>query len=236
MKPRFRLLPVVIFVAALTLTLKLASIWHGAEVVVFAPGVAAAKDDVRNDDDRKADAEKHKADKKDGKKDTATAESKSPSEKESAEAERRFNAEDVTEDELVVLQKLSARRAELERRSGELELRENVLKATESRIEAKIAELTEIKKTIEGLLKKHEGQREAKLRSLVKIYENMKPKNAARIFEQLDMPVLLDVVERMREAKTAPILAKMAPSKAKTVTTELASRRSLPIPKKSRTN
>ena len=58
------------------------------------------------------------------------------------------------------------------------------------------------------------------------------PQNAARIFEQLEMEILLDVVERMREAKTAPIFAAMDPSKAKSVTARLAERRALPDPDK----
>ena len=57
----------------------------------------------------------------------------------------------------------------------------------------------------------------------------MKPKDAARIFEQLDMVVLLDVIERMKERKSAPILAKMKPQRAKEITLELAQRRGLPV-------
>ena len=59
----------------------------------------------------------------------------------------------------------------------------------------------------------------------------MKPKDAARIFEELDMEVLLEVIERMKERKTAPILAQMNPQRAKTVTLELAQRRELPLPR-----
>ena len=58
----------------------------------------------------------------------------------------------------------------------------------------------------------------------------MKPKNAARIFERLEMEILLDVVERMREAKTSLIFAAMDPAKAKAVTSRLAERRELPHP------
>ena len=58
--------------------------------------------------------------------------------------------------------------------------------------------------------------------SLVKIYEKMKPKDAAQVFERLEMPVLLKVIERMKEAKTAPILAAMDPGKAKAVTVAIA--------------
>lgn len=56
----------------------------------------------------------------------------------------------------------------------------------------------------------------------------MKPKDAARIWEELDLEVLLDVAELMKEAKIAPILADMDAVKAKTVTSELRSRRQLP--------
>ncbi len=56
----------------------------------------------------------------------------------------------------------------------------------------------------------------------------MKPKDAARIFEELDMAVLLAVGERMKERKTAPILAKLNPQRAKAIAIELAQRRELP--------
>jgi flagellar motility protein MotE (MotC chaperone) len=45
------------------------------------------------------------------------------------------------------------------------------------------------------------------------------------------MDVLLDVVERMKERKVAPVLALMNPEKAREVTLELAQRRELPLPK-----
>jgi flagellar motility protein MotE (MotC chaperone) len=88
--------------------------------------------------------------------------------------------------------------------------------------------LKKLETTIGGLIRQHDEQSEAQLKSLVKVYENMKPKDAARIFEELEMTVLLDVVERMKESKIAPILASMDPAKAKAVTVELATRRKLP--------
>jgi len=76
-----------------------------------------------------------------------------------------------------------------------------------------------------ALLQQQQDGTESQYQSLVKIYENMKPKDAARIFEQLEMAVLIPVVERMKERKTAPILAKMDPVKAQAITVELAQRR-----------
>jgi flagellar motility protein MotE (MotC chaperone) len=124
-----------------------------------------------------------------------------------------------------VLQKLAKRRAELEAWAGDLAMREQLLKATEGKLEERLAELKTAQTSVKGLLRQHDQEQEAKLKSLVKIYETMKPKDAARIFEQLEMDILLDVVERMKESKVAPILSAMNPEKARTVTEELAQRR-----------
>ncbi|UEM20190.1 hypothetical protein JL100_024425 [Skermanella mucosa] len=127
-----------------------------------------------------------------------------------------------------VFQRLTERREEMDRRARELDQREALLTAAQQRIDQKVAELTELRTNIEGLLRQVDEKQAAQLESLVKIYETMKPKDAARIFEALDMPVLLNVMERMKEAKSAPILAAMDPLKAKEVTASLADRSALP--------
>ncbi|HEY9539769.1 MAG TPA: hypothetical protein VIS03_19405, partial [Kiloniellaceae bacterium] len=137
----------------------------------------------------------------------------------------------MTDEEIALLQSLAQRREEIEQRAREIDEREVLLKAAEQRIDQKIGELESLQSSIEALLVTHDEQSEAQMQSLVKIYESMKPKDAARIFEELDMEVLLEVVERMKERKTAPILAEMNPERAKTVTLELAQRRALPLPR-----
>jgi len=126
-----------------------------------------------------------------------------------------------------VLQQLADRRAELEAWASDLAMREQLLKVTESRIETQVGDLKNAQSALKGLLKQYDQEQENKLKSLVKVYEAMKPKDAARIFEQLEMDVLLDVVERMKEAKVAPVLAAMNPDKAKDVTFDLAQRRKM---------
>jgi flagellar motility protein MotE (MotC chaperone) len=135
--------------------------------------------------------------------------------------------------EMDVLQKLTERRTALDSREKDIERREAMMKAAEDQIERKISEMRSLQNTIEGLLRQYNDQEDNKMRSLVKIYENMKPKEAAKIFEQLDMPIMLEVVERMKEQKVAPILAEMDPAKARTITSELAQRRQIPLPKPS---
>ncbi len=137
----------------------------------------------------------------------------------------------LSQTEMDVLQKLTERRNAIDAREKDVERREAMLKAAEDQIERKISEMRTLQNTIEGLLRQYNDQEDNKMRSLVKIYENMKPKEAAKIFEQLDMPIMLEVVERMKEQKVAPILAEMDPARARVITSELAQRRSIPLPK-----
>jgi hypothetical protein len=78
------------------------------------------------------------------------------------------------------------------------------------------------KQKLESLDASHQQQEDNAWQGLVKVYETMKPRDAAAIFNDLGMPVLLAVVGRMKEAKAAAILAAMTPDKARDVTTQLA--------------
>lgn len=127
-----------------------------------------------------------------------------------------------------LLQHYAERRSELDKRTKDLEQREALLAAAEKRIEQKLTELEKVRGEIQKLLRTGDQRQSEQLDSLVKIYETMKPKEAARIFEEMDMPVLLDVIGRMKETKTAPILAAMDPVKATAVTSALVERRALP--------
>lgn len=132
----------------------------------------------------------------------------------------------VTNEEL--LKHFAERRAEIEKRTKELEQREALLTAAEKRIDQKVQEMDKVRADIQKMMRQGDDKQQAQIESLVTIYENMKPQDAARIFEKLDMPVLLDVIQKMKEKKTAPILAAMDPTKAKEVTAALIDRQSVP--------
>jgi flagellar motility protein MotE (MotC chaperone) len=134
-----------------------------------------------------------------------------------------------TDQEVAVLQQLSKRRTELDARARALDEREVLVAAAEQRMDQKMAELKAMQSTLQDLLKQRSAAEETQLQSLVKIYENMKPKAAAGVFEELDMDILLEVVSRMKERKVAPILALMTPTRAKELTFELAQRDQLPV-------
>ena len=118
------------------------------------------------------------------------------------------------------------RREELDRWEKNIQIKEDALGATEKRIDDKIAQIDAMKKgSVANCSAQYNEQEDAKIRSLVKIYENMKPKDAARIFDEIEMPVLLLVLDKMTEKKTAPVLAEMDPKKAKQITVQLAEQR-----------
>lgn len=123
---------------------------------------------------------------------------------------------------------LAKRRKDIEAKERELSMREALLKAGQAEIEQKYQELTTIKTDIEALLKKQTEEEDKRIASLVKIYEGMKAKDAARIFDTLDMDVLLQVITKMSERKSAPILAAMNAEKARNVTIMLAEQNKLP--------
>jgi flagellar motility protein MotE (MotC chaperone) len=127
-----------------------------------------------------------------------------------------------TPQEIEILEQLAVRRKALDAREQDLERRSDLLRAAEARLDKKLVEMKTLEATLGRLIKANDEQQQAKLRSLVKIYENMKPKDAARIFEELDMDTLLPVAERMNERRLAPVMAEMNPAKAKDITQELA--------------
>ncbi len=130
--------------------------------------------------------------------------------------------------EIEVLQQLSARRTQIDQRASELDQQQVVLQATEKRIDEKIAKLDALQKSIQVSVDKQNAADDARTQSLVKIYETMKPSDAAQILSQLDMPILLQMLSHMKEAKTAPILAAMDPTKAEAITTAMAQRQNPP--------
>lgn len=130
--------------------------------------------------------------------------------------------------EMDVLKQLAARRAELDKRAHALDTREALIKIAEQRVDQKIKEMETLRLQLQGMVNQANGAQQAQLDNLVKIYETMKPADAAKIFDTLDMPVLLGVIQRMKPARTAPVLALMTPDKARDVTVALTKQDQLP--------
>ncbi len=130
--------------------------------------------------------------------------------------------DNLSRSEMDLLKELSKRRDTLDKEKKDMNVREQVLKATENKIDQKVVELKTLQSQLEVLMKQYDQKENSKILSLVKIYETMKPKDAAKIFNELEMPVLLKVVSNMKEVKVAPVIASMDPVKARDLSIELA--------------
>jgi len=222
---RLRLFPVLIVAAAAALAVKTGDIWQGVGAFAqeSAPAAETASAEATAEISEGAASRGAMAPAADPAADSTGSEPEPAS-----IAALSSDPFALTDEEIELLQQLARRRAEIDRRAAELDQRRILLEAAEKRIDEKVAELESLKQTLEELLILQDDQERRQLDSLVKIYESMKPKDAARIFGELDMVVLLDVIERMKERKIAPILAQMNPQRAKAITIELAQRRGLP--------
>jgi flagellar motility protein MotE (MotC chaperone) len=128
----------------------------------------------------------------------------------------------VTDGEKSVLLELRQRRQDLDTRETTVKQRESVLTAAEGRLTARVDELQVLQTRLEALEAGRKQREDASWQGLVKLYETMKPRDAATIFNDLPMPTLLPIVDRMKDAKAAAILATMNPDKARDVTAQLA--------------
>jgi flagellar motility protein MotE (MotC chaperone) len=138
------------------------------------------------------------------------------------------DSESASASETDVLTSLAKRRTELDARSRDQAMRENVLAATEKRVDDKIAALKALQTQMTALLGQRDTAQEKQVASLVKTYSSMKPKDAAKIFEGLNDDVLVPVAQAMKSDALAPVLAAMSPASAQKLTEKLASRLTLP--------
>ena len=131
----------------------------------------------------------------------------------------------ISQAERALLEQLRARRAELEAREQTIASRELVLAAAERRLGQRIEELTQLQQRLEAMERSRGEREDAGWRGLVRTYENMRPREAAAIFEELELPVVIQILDRMGERKMAPVIGAMRPEKARVLTAELARHR-----------
>src|SRR5262249_9969183 len=120
--------------------------------------------------------------------------------------------------ERAVLESLNQRRQELETRARELDRRDNPLAASEHRGEARPAEIKAGEERINATVHKKDEAEAARFKALVSMYENMKPKDAAKIFDRLDMRILVELSAQLNPRRMSDILGQMSPEVAERLT------------------
>ena len=224
---KFRILPLLILVAAAMFTLKLGSIWQDiaglnasvdartaaaqdqtAAGAAPADGAAAENGGPEAAGDQMADGQTVP--------ETPTAAPET--------GDSSFDPRELSRSEIRLLQALSDRRQALDKRENSLNQREALLQAAEQRLLDQQSELVSMREEVKGLLGQLDEEESKRINNLVKLYENMKPKDAARILNDLELTVLMSVVQRMNVRRLAPVLAAMEADKARAVTRNLAKR------------
>ncbi|MDH2313779.1 MotE family protein [Methylobacterium brachiatum] len=126
--------------------------------------------------------------------------------------------------ERALLEKLGARRDALRQRNDELELREKMLNEAERKLETGLGDLKQAEEKVDAAAKAREEAEKQGLKNIVTMYETMKPKDAARVFDRLGHDVLVPIVLAMNPRKMSEVLSAMQPEAAERLTVTLANR------------
>jgi flagellar motility protein MotE (MotC chaperone) len=126
--------------------------------------------------------------------------------------------------ELRVLQSLGTRRGQLDQREKDLDVQLQLLAAAEAKLDGKIKSLNGLKGQVQSLIGQADAQQQAENDRLIRVYEAMKPKDAAARFSLLEDSVRIPIALKMKEKSLSAILAQMSPPDAKALTERLANR------------
>jgi flagellar motility protein MotE (MotC chaperone) len=119
---------------------------------------------------------------------------------------------------------LETRNAELNKKEEQLKQKEEYLSQMEQQVEGKLKELLAIQKEIQAFRAEREENQNAKVRSLAKIYGTMKPKEAAKLLENLEEQLVVEVISTMNATEAANILSNMDVKKAAKISQALSHR------------
>lgn len=123
-----------------------------------------------------------------------------------------------------LLAAIRERTAQIEVREDEIAERRAVLEIAEEQFARKQAALLEAEEQLAATLSLADGAAERDIDRLTAIYENVKPKRAAEIFNSMDANFATGVLSRMDPAAAAEILTRMEAEKAYAISVLLAAR------------
>jgi flagellar motility protein MotE (MotC chaperone) len=121
----------------------------------------------------------------------------------------------------VAPQNLSEEWQVLRQRQEEVQRREQTLQALEQELDAKLIRLQELEKRIQAMLEEADVLRDEKIKHLVDVYSNMKPRQAASALAALEEPVAVKILSGMRGRNAGEILSFVDAEKAARLTEAL---------------
>jgi flagellar motility protein MotE (MotC chaperone) len=132
---------------------------------------------------------------------------------------------EYTQEDLKLFGSLSQKSKDLNEQQQNLDLKEAVLTAIENKISQKIQQIASQQQEMQKVMSLYDQKENAEIKSLANIYSNMKPRDAAGIFNELDMPLLIKIVNSMKERSVAQIIALMNHAKVKDLSIQLSKSR-----------
>jgi flagellar motility protein MotE (MotC chaperone) len=130
----------------------------------------------------------------------------------------------ISPSELNVLQSLSVRRQQLDARERQLSSQGQLIEAADAKLDGRIRQMDALKAQIEGLLAQSDKAVDTDTLRMIKVYETMKPKQAAEALMNMSDEVRLPIAAKMKEAKLAAVLGSMPAQAAQELTEKLALR------------
>lgn len=125
-------------------------------------------------------------------------------------------------EDLSHLEKLRARKEQLDLREKELGELEEELHKQKAEIDSRIKRLEELRAQIATVLKERIEVDQEKVTKLVETYSNMKPKQAAEILAGVDEDLAVEVLGKMKKKNAAEIMNLLESSKARSISEKFA--------------
>lgn len=113
---------------------------------------------------------------------------------------------------------------EIRKKEEQLKEKEERLDKLEKEIEQKVKDLLAIQKEVQSVRTEKQETQNTRVRGLAKIYGTMKPKEAAKLMENLDDKLVMGIIATMTPDEAAAILALMEVKKAAKISEALSVR------------
>jgi flagellar motility protein MotE (MotC chaperone) len=127
-----------------------------------------------------------------------------------------------TPEQIALFNKLEERKQVLDTKETELAKLEEELQKQKLELEDRVKELEKIRTKIADRLTERVGVDQDRVGKLVEIYSNMKPVNAAKVFEDIDEDLAVEVLGKMKKKNMAEILNLLKPDKAQRLSERFA--------------
>ncbi|MCE3011398.1 MAG: hypothetical protein LW875_12390 [Proteobacteria bacterium] len=149
----------------------------------------------------------------------AAAETAAPAASSGAEAAKPAepaltDKKEFTQEEINHFGKLNERKRELDAREEELNRMETEITAQKVELEKRLADLETTRQNISKILEERVEADAQKVDTLVQMYSNMKPAQAAKVFETMDEDLAVEILGKMKKKNAAEIMNLIKPEKA----------------------